>query len=65
MNSRRSFMNTITIPGVQEQKTPAIARPMSRPKPVHFKRVTLTSKKNWWMGTLTLVLPVSSAAHAY
>ena len=51
-DGRRTF--TIAIPGVPDQKTPTIAHPTPRPKPMHFKRVTLTSKKNWWMGTLTL-----------
>lgn len=41
-----------------DSKTPTVQAPLPRPpKSMHVKRVTLTSKKNWWMGTLrTIVL---------
>lgn len=41
----RTFSNAVTSP----MPEPAIPAPAQR-VPMHVKRVTLTSKKNWWMG---------------
>ncbi|KAF9447963.1 kinase-like protein [Macrolepiota fuliginosa MF-IS2] len=47
-NNRRPFTNTIAIPSADHQApTTTHTPPMS--KSMHIKRVTLTSKKNWWM----------------
>ncbi|TFK44240.1 kinase-like domain-containing protein [Crucibulum laeve] len=46
----RPFSNAITVTPT-EQRTPSIPGPAPplRQKTMHVKRVTLTSKKNWWM----------------
>ncbi|KXN90858.1 putative serine/threonine-protein kinase RTK1 [Leucoagaricus sp. SymC.cos] len=49
MNTRRTFTNTIAIPNALDQKTPTAMHQTQRQKPMHVKRITLTSKKNWWM----------------
>ncbi|KAG5716784.1 CBL-interacting serine/threonine-protein kinase 17 [Termitomyces sp. T112] len=45
----RAFTNAVATP--TEPLTPTIAAPVPRSKTttMHVKRVTLTSKKNWWM----------------
>ncbi|KAF8629202.1 hypothetical protein AX17_005787 [Amanita inopinata Kibby_2008] len=44
----RSFSSVTVVPN--EQRTPTVAVPQpSRKAKMHVKRVTLTSKKNWWM----------------
>ncbi|KAG6810065.1 hypothetical protein H0H92_013499 [Tricholoma furcatifolium] len=45
----RAFTNAVATP--TEPRTPTVAAPMSRTQTatMHVKRVTLTSKKNWWM----------------
>ncbi|KAJ3560351.1 hypothetical protein NP233_g10896 [Leucocoprinus birnbaumii] len=49
MNGRRTLTNTIAIPGPADQKTPTVTHPTPLAKAMHVKRITLTSKKNWWM----------------
>lgn len=51
----RAFTNAVTTPTEQPKaKSPTVMAPQNRVQTgaatVHVKRLTLTSKKNWWMG---------------
>lgn len=50
----RAFTNAVTVPPTPtEPRTPIVApTPRAQTATMHVKRVTLTSKKNWWMGEL-------------
>jgi len=50
----RAFTNAVTT-STEQPKTPIIMSPpqnrvQTGAATVHVKRITLTSKKNWWMG---------------
>ncbi|KAJ7693376.1 kinase-like domain-containing protein [Mycena rosella] len=44
----RGFTSTSHV-STPTNLTPVVSTPGANPKPMHVKRVTLTSKKNWWM----------------
>lgn len=47
-NHRPGFSRAITV-NTSTDVQPTAVPPTPRPKAMHVKRVTLTSKKNWWM----------------
>jgi hypothetical protein len=57
----RAFNSFHTPETPTESITPTLQTPALRqPKAMHVKRVTLTSKKNWWMGALATSLELRS-----
>ena len=46
----RGFGNLQIPETPTEPRTPTLQTPVPRPLAMHVKRITLTSKKNWWMG---------------
>ena len=57
----RGFSSHHTPETPTESTTPTPQTPAPRqPKAMHVKRVTLTSKKNWWMGALATSLGLRS-----
>jgi len=56
-NVRPAFTRGFSSLHIPETPTEPITPPLQTPAPrppkaMHVKRVTLTSKKNWWMGAL-------------
>ena len=65
----RGFTNAIPSPSTPPELRTPTAQTMTAPhipKALHVKRITLTSKKNWWMGELQVTpffLSIQSNLH--